>query len=111
MITLFIKWILLGLVVYGLPFIIPDITVDNFTVALIASAVFAFINLLIKPVIKLVTLPINILTLGLFGIIINAALFWFGSIFVTGFHVTAIAGVIFGSIIMSVMRWLIDELF
>jgi putative membrane protein len=111
MIKLLTKWILLGLVVYGLPFIIPDITVDSFTTALIASAVFAFINLLIKPVVTLITLPVNIITLGLFSLVINAALFWLGSMFVPGFHVTALAGVIFGSLIMSIMRWLIDELF
>ena len=111
MIKLFTKWILLAVVVYLLPQIIPDIIVNSVTVALIASAVIGVINLLIKPVVKILTLPINLVTLGLFGVIINAALFWLGTLFVNGFEVTTIIGVIFGSVVLSLARWIIDELF
>ena len=111
MLNLFPKWILLGVVVYALPFIIPDIVVSSFTVALIASAAIGVINLLIKPVVKLLTLPLNLITLGFFGIIVNAALFWVGTLFVNGFEVTTLIGVVFGSIVLSLARWIIDELF
>jgi len=111
MFKLFTKWVLLAVVVLLLPQIIPDIVVDSFTVALIASAVIGVINLLIKPVVKILTLPINLITLGLFGAIINAGLFWLGTLFVNGFEVTTIIGVIFGSVVLSLARWIIDELF
>jgi putative membrane protein len=111
MFKLFTKWILLGVVVYLLPQIIPDIVVASFTVALIASAVIGVINLLIKPVVKLLTLPLNLLTLGFFGAIVNAGLFWLGTLFVNGFEVTTVIGVVFGSIVLSLARWIIDELF
>lgn len=111
MFKLFTKWILLGAVVYLLPHIIPDIVVGSFIIALIASAVFGIINLLIKPVVKLLTFPINLITLGFFGIIVNAAMFWLGTLFVNGFEVATIIGLLFGSIIMSLARWIIDELF
>ena len=111
MFKLFTKWILLGVVVYLLPQIIPDIMVDTFTVALIASAVIGVINLLIKPIVKILTLPINLITLGFFGVLVNAGLFWVGTLFVNGFEVTTVIGVVFGSIVLSLARWIIDELF
>ncbi len=111
MFKLFTKWILLGAVVYLLPHVIPDIVVSGFVVALVASAVIGVINLLIKPVVKILTLPINLITLGLFGVIVNAGLFWLGTLFVNGFEVTTIIGVLFGSIVLSLARWIIDELF
>ncbi len=111
MFKLFTKWILLGAVVYLLPQIIPDIVVSNFTVALIAAAVIGVINLLIKPVVKILTLPINLITLGLFGAVVNAGLFWVGTLFVNGFEVTTVIGVVFGSVVLSLARWIIDELF
>ena len=96
---------------YLLPQIIPDIVVSNFTVALIAAAVIGVINLLIKPVVKILTLPINLITLGLFGAVVNAGLFWVGTLFVNGFEVTTVIGVVFGSVVLSLARWIIDELF
>lgn len=107
----FFKWILFSAVIFALPYIIPDIVVTGFTAALIAAVVLGFVNLFIKPVLQLLTLPVNLLTLGLFGIIVNALLFWVASILVPGFDVLTFIGALLGSIVMSLARWIIDELF
>ena len=67
-----------------------------------AALVFGFVNAIIKPVIGLVALPVNILTLGLFSFFVNAALFWMTSIFVPGFHVGSFFAALFGSIVMAI---------
>jgi len=110
MIKFFIKWILLAVVIFLLPQVIPDIVVASFTIALIASAVMALINVLIRPIMQIISFPINMVTLGLFSVVINALLFWLGSILVPGFDVTTIMGVVFGSVLTSIARWLVDEL-
>jgi putative membrane protein len=75
-------------------------------VALLAGLVLGLINLLIKPVLSILTIPINIITLGVFGIILNALLFWAASYFVSGFIITGFFAALLGSILVSVVLWL-----
>jgi len=110
MIKLLIKWMLFSALVYVLPYIIPDIVVSAFGWALLAALVLGLINMLIKPVVKLLTLPVNLLTLGIFGVIVNALLFWGASVVVPGFDVNTFIGALLGSIVVSLGRWIIDEL-
>lgn len=105
-----IKWLLFSATIYVLPFIIPDIVIDGFGWALVAALVLGFINLLIKPIVQLLTLPINLITLGIFGVIVNALLFWGASTLVPGFSVMTFVGALLGSIVVSLARWIIDEL-
>lgn len=107
---IFFSWLLLSAVVYVLPWLIPDIVIDSVQVALIAAAVFGIINVFLKPIVNIITLPLNLLTLGLFGIVVNAILFWLGTWLVPGFHVSTVAGVVFGSCVIALARWIIDEL-
>ena len=92
--------------------LIPGVTVDGLYPALIAALILGGLNVLVKPVIVILTLPISILTLGLFIFIINGALFWFAASFLDGFQVdgllTAIIGSLIVSIISTVGNWLID---
>lgn len=78
----------------------------GFYPALIAAVIFGLLNVLVKPIIKLITLPINILTLGTFGLVINGALLWFVGSFVAGFSVTTFTGAIIGAFIISLVNWL-----
>lgn len=84
MFALFLKWIGLALAMMFVGWIVPGITISNFVTALIAAAVIALVNIFIKPVLVFLTLPINILTLGIFILVINALLFMFVAYLVPG---------------------------
>ena len=72
---LFLRWVGYALVIMFIAWVVPGISVANFLTAMLVAIVIALINVFIKPVLVLITLPINILTLGLFTLIINALLF------------------------------------
>jgi putative membrane protein len=83
---------------------VPGITVDGgFYTALIVAIILGLFNLTIKPVLILLTLPINILTLGLFVFVINAGLFWFVASFVEEFEVDGFLPALLGTVIISIV--------
>ena len=92
-------------------YIVPGITIRDFYSALVAALVLGLINALIKPILLLLTLPINIITLGLFTFVLNALLFWFASTIVKGFGVADFAAAFWGALCLSVVSWLTHILF
>ncbi|MCW9054559.1 MAG: phage holin family protein [Candidatus Pacebacteria bacterium] len=89
---------------------IPGIEVSGFYIALIVAVVLGLINLIIKPILVLLTLPINLLTLGLFTFVINAGLFWFVSTFVEGFTVDGFIPAFIGALSIVVVHWLAEKI-
>ena len=94
-----------------MPYVLPSVSIDSFYVALVTALLLGLVNTLIRPLLVIVTLPITILTLGLFTLVINGLLFWFVASFVQGFHVggfwSAFWGAIVYSLISSVASWLL----
>jgi len=80
---------------------VPGITIDDFYAALIAALVLGILNTIVRPVLFILTLPITILTLGLFTFVLNAALFLFAASFIEGFAVSSFWYALFGSLLMS----------
>lgn len=103
MLEVLLKWLGLALSLMFVGWIVPGITVFNFKVALIAGAVIALVNLFIKPVLIFLTLPINILTLGLSILIINAVLFMFVAYLVPGIEVDGFWSAFLGALILSLL--------
>ena len=108
-----IRWVINALVLMLIPYIVPGVEIVSFYYALIAALVLALINAVIKPVLILLTLPINILTLGLFTLVINALLFWFVASFVKGFYIDGFWPAFFAALIFSIFsiifNYLLDE--
>lgn len=91
-------------------YFVPGITIESFwPTAVIASIVFGILNTTIKPLIKLISLPINFITLGLFTFIVNAWVFWILT-FVHGVSINGFVSALLGSIIVSIVKLLIDSL-
>ena len=86
---------------------IPGIAVADLTTAVIVALVWGLISLTVKLVLKLLTLPINILTLGLFSLVLNALLFWLVAVFVPGFTVAGFIPALEGSVILSLVSGII----
>ena len=86
---------------------IPGISVADFTTAVLVALVWGLIGLTVKPILKLLTLPITILTLGLFSLVLNALLFWLVAVFVPGFTVAGFIPALEGSVILSLVSGII----
>ena len=107
---LLITWLINALALLALPHLLPSISVDTFMTALIAALVLGLINTLIRPLLVLLTLPVTLLTLGLFIFVINGLLFWFVGSFVKGFTVAGFWAGVFGAIVYSVISWALSAL-
>ena len=105
---LLIGWLLNALALLGVAYLVPGIAVSNFTSALIAAAVIGLVNMLIKPILLILTLPVTILTLGLFIFVINGILFWLVGNFLDGFDVKTLMAGIIGAIVYSVISWVLS---
>ena len=105
-----LHWLANALALFALPYIFTTITVDSFVTALIVALVLALINTLIRPLIVLLTLPVTIVTLGLFIFVINGLLFWAVGTFVPGFHVAGFWAGVLGAIVYSVISWILSAL-
>jgi putative membrane protein len=91
--------------------IVPGIEVKNFTVALIAAVALGLINAIIRPLLILFTLPLTILTLGLFIFVVNAISFSLASYFISGFEVKSFFAALFGSIVVSIVSGVLNSIF
>src|SRR5437588_362312 len=105
-----IVWLINAVTLFALPYLLPSIHVESFVSALIAALVLGLINTLIRPLLVLLTLPVTILTLGLFIFVINGLLFWAVGSLVPGFHVGGFWPAVFGAIVFSVISWILSAL-
>ena len=100
---LILRWVLNAAALLLVAYIYPGVTVDSFLAALIAALVLGLVNAVIRPLLVILTLPVTVLTLGLFLFVINALLFWFVANVVQGFHVAGFWAALLGSIIYSIV--------
>ena len=101
----------LGLVVYYiLARLVDGISIDAGRTAIIAALLFAVINFAVKPILRVITLPLNILSLGLFGLLINVLLFWFVASIIEGFTVVNFMAAFWGALGLTIANWILDKL-
>lgn len=103
---LVLRWLINAVALLLIAQLVPGIDVASFYIALIAALILGLVNALIRPLLIVLTLPINILTLGLFTLVINALLFWFVSSFIQDFSVEGFLAAFLGALIMALVSWL-----
>jgi putative membrane protein len=108
MLKLLARWALNALALMVLPALVSSITVAGFVPALIAAIVIGLLNALLRPILLILTLPVTILSLGIFALVINGLLFWAASGLVPGVHVASFWGAFWGALIYSLLSWLVD---
>lgn len=106
-----LRWLINAAFLMFIPYIVPGVSINNFYTALVAALILAFVNAIIKPILVILTLPINLLTLGLFVLVINGLLFWFVSSFVKGFIVTGFWPAFWAALIFSIFSIVLNMLF
>ncbi len=108
--TLLLIWILNAVALLAVAYLLPGITVASFGSALIAALVLGLLNALVKPVLVLLTLPLTIVTLGLFYLVLNVLLFWFAGSVLRGFQVDGFWWAVLGVILYSLISGLLSGL-
>ena len=107
---LILVWILNAVALLIVAYILPGITVASFGSALIAALVLGLLNTLVKPVLILLTLPITIVTLGLFLLVLNALVFWFAGSVLKGFQVNGFWWAMLGAFVYSIVSGVLSRL-
>jgi putative membrane protein len=107
---LVIAWLLNALALLAVAYVVPGIHVATFPAALIAALVIALVNMLIRPILVILTLPITILTLGLFILVINGVLFYAIGHLLSGFEVQTLGAGIIGALAYSIISWILSAL-
>jgi putative membrane protein len=105
---LLVRWLLLAAALLLLPRLYSGVAVSSFGAAMIAALVLGLLNTVVRPLLVLLTLPVTLLTLGLFLFVINALMFWSAAGMLEGFHVTGFAAALIGSLIYSLCGMVID---
>lgn len=91
-------------------YIVPSlIQVDGFLAALVAAILLGIVNTIIRPILVILTFPLTLLSFGLFLLVINALMLWLVSALVSGFHVSGFWGALFGSILISIVSWILSK--
>ena len=103
-----VRWLLLAAALLLVAHLYPGVTVASFTSAMIAALVLGLFNTLVRPLLVLLTLPVTLLTLGLFLFVINALMFWAAASVLDGFNVTGFGAALIGSLIYSLCGMVID---
>jgi putative membrane protein len=103
-----VRWLLLAAALLLVAQVYPGVVVTSFTSALIAAFVLGLFNTLLRPILVLLTLPVTVLTLGLFLFVINALMFFFAASVLKGFSVTGFGAALIGSVLYSLCGLVID---
>ncbi|MEO8151561.1 MAG: phage holin family protein [Rhizobacter sp.] len=103
-----VRWMLLAAALLLVAHLYPGVTVKSFGSAMIAALVLGLLNALLRPLLVLLTLPVTVLTLGLFLFVINALMFYFAAELLSGLSVASFGAALIGSLIYSLCGMVID---
>ena len=110
MLRLLLVWLINSVALLGVAYLMPSVQVSSFGAALIAALVLGLVNAVIRPILILLTLPVTLLTLGLFILVINGLLFWFVGSILQGFFVAGFWSGVLGALVYSVISWALSAL-
>ena len=105
-----IRWLITTLAILAVPYVISGVQVKGFFSALLAGAILGILNALVRPLLIILTLPLTIVTIGLFIFVINALLFQFAAALVPGMHVDSFWSALLASIIVSIVSWILNSM-
>jgi putative membrane protein len=107
---LLLVWLVNTAALIAVAYLMPSISVSSFGAALVAALVLGLVNAVIRPILVILTLPVTILTLGLFIFVINGLLFWLVGSFIQGFVVADFWAGVLGAILYSIISWALSAL-
>jgi putative membrane protein len=102
------RWLLLAAALIFVTYLYDGVTLNGYQAALIAAFVIGLLNIFVKPLLVILTLPVTVITVGLFLFVINALMFWAAASVLDGFSVTGFKAALIGSLMYSVLSYLIN---
>ncbi len=108
--NIFIKWFISALAVIITAYLLPGVVLQGFVAALLVALIIGLLNIFVRPLLFIFTLPINILTLGLFSFVINAVIILLASGLTPGFKVNGFLWALLFSIIVTIVNSLLDQI-
>ena len=102
-------WIILTLCLAATAWVLPGVVIDSALSLIVAAIVMGFLNAVVKPVVVLLTLPLTLLTLGIFYLILNGIFFALASVLVPGFEVHGLGSAVLGALLMGFLSWLLGS--
>ncbi len=109
LLRLLLIWSLNALALVAVASFVPGIRVDGFMAAFIAALVLGLVNTLVRPIFVVLTLPVTIVTLGLFILVINGLMFWFAGSILRGFFVDSFWHGVLGAVLYSIFTWALSS--
>jgi len=106
-----LTWLIAALSLLITAYLVPGLEFDNFIAAAIAAVVLGLVNAIVRPVLLLLTLPITLLTLGLFLFVVNAFMLWLTGLLTPGFTVAGFLPALIGSIVLTLVSTLLSQFF
>ncbi|HEX6157004.1 MAG TPA: phage holin family protein [Burkholderiales bacterium] len=107
---LLVVWLINALALIAVAYLMPSIQISSFGAALVAALVLGLVNAIVRPILVLLTLPVTILTLGLFIFVLNGLLFWMVGSWLEGFWVGGFWAGVLGAIVFSIISWALSAL-
>jgi putative membrane protein len=107
---LILSWIINTAALMALPYLMTSVSFDSFTTALVSALVLGLVNTLLRPVLVLLTLPVTVVSMGLFILVINGLLFWLVSYWIDGFHVAGFWSAVGAALLYSIISWALSTL-
>ena len=107
---LILLWVLNAVALLAVAYLLPSIHVASFGAAMIAAVLLGLVNAVLRPLLILLTLPVTLLTFGLFLLVINGLMFWFAGSMIDGFAVESFWSAFFGSLLYSLVSWALSNL-
>jgi len=106
---IFVRWLILTFAIIATSYLIDGIQISGFLSAFFAAAILGILNAFFRPILLILTLPVNILSLGLFTFVINAIVLMMVSGVISGFNVDGFWSAVFGSLLISLVSWLLTS--
>lgn len=104
-----VHWLVMALALFITTRLVGGIQVNSYTTLAVAALVIGFVNALVRPVLLILTLPLTILTLGLFYLVVNGACLMLAAALVPGFSVQSWGAAIIGALVLSILGWLLSS--
>jgi putative membrane protein len=102
-----LHWLVLAVALWVAAYLVPGVTVSSWPALAVGALILGFVNAIVRPVLVLLTLPITVLTLGLFYLVVNAAAFGLAAALVPGFSIASFSAAILGALVTSLVSWFI----
>lgn len=102
-----LQWIVVAVALAVTAYVVPGVTLSSTTALVVAALVLGFVNAIVRPVLTILTLPLTVLTLGLFYLIVNGLAFGLAAALTPGFEVAGFGSAVLGALLVSLVSWVV----